>query len=163
MIREQYPYVRGWSNRWFSPKFHGPALRYEIALSILGGDIVWINGPFLPGLINDVGIFKDKGLKDELDENERVEADDGYIGQDPQFVRSRSGPVHPPLFRPMRNTVRARHETVNARIKNFRILCVPFRSSINKHWIAFEAVVVIVQLGLKENPLFTVADIYKDY
>jgi hypothetical protein len=52
-------------------------------------------------LINDLGIFKNNGIKDELDENERVEADDGYIGEDPQFVRSWFGPVHPPLFQPM--------------------------------------------------------------
>jgi hypothetical protein len=73
-------------------------LRYKIALSILGGDIIWINNSFLPGLINDLGIFKNNGIKDELDENERVQADDGYIGEDLQFVRSQSGPVHPTLF-----------------------------------------------------------------
>ena len=163
MIREQYPYQNGWSKRWFTPKHHGPGLRYEVAVSILNGDIVWINGPFLPGLVNDLQIFRDKGLKDMLDENERVEVDDGYSGEDPESCKTRSGPVHPAAFRPIRNTVRARHETVNAHLKNFRILCVPFCSEVEKHWIVFHAVAVIVQLGLKENPLFNVADIYDDY
>ena len=29
-IEEPYPYEREWSRRWFSPKFKGPGLRYEV-------------------------------------------------------------------------------------------------------------------------------------
>jgi hypothetical protein len=52
---------------------------------------------------------------------------------------------------------------VNIYLKNFRVLCVPFCSDVEKHWIVFHVVVVTVQLGLKENPLFNVADMYDDY
>lgn len=41
----------------YSFKFRGPALRYEIAVSLLSNDIVWINGPFCPGDWNDLAIF----------------------------------------------------------------------------------------------------------
>ena len=34
------------SPAWFSHKFHGPGLRYEVGISISSGYIVWINGPF---------------------------------------------------------------------------------------------------------------------
>lgn len=68
------------SKRWYSHKFKGPGLRYEVALSILGGDIVWTNGPFPCGSWPDISIFR-AGLIDELRPMEMVEADKGYRGQ----------------------------------------------------------------------------------
>jgi len=47
----------------YSFKFRGPALRYEVAISLLSNDIVWINGPFLPGDWNDLEIFRLNLLK----------------------------------------------------------------------------------------------------
>ncbi len=38
--KEDFPENR----RWYSHKFNGPGLRYEIALSIKTGDIVWAYG-----------------------------------------------------------------------------------------------------------------------
>lgn len=32
--------------KWFSHNFNGPSVRYEIAVCIQTGWIVWINGPF---------------------------------------------------------------------------------------------------------------------
>ena len=61
----------------FSHKFNGPAVRYEVAISILGGDICWVNGPFRPGANPDAVIFS-SGLRHQLDEGARVEADNGY-------------------------------------------------------------------------------------
>lgn len=66
-------------------KFHthkwkfGSGLRYEAAVCILTGELVWINGPFEPGIWNDVSIFR-SCLLSMLEDGERVEADDGYIG-----------------------------------------------------------------------------------
>lgn len=41
-IYERHPF---WSG-WFSHKFKGPGVRYEVAVCIKTGDVVWINGPF---------------------------------------------------------------------------------------------------------------------
>ena len=54
----------------YSFKFHGPALRYEVAVSLLSNDIVWINGPFCPGDWNDLEIFR-HSLIYQLDAGER--------------------------------------------------------------------------------------------
>ena len=97
MIAEPYPYEKEWSKRWYSPKFKGAGLRYEIGISILGGDIVWVNGPFPCGQYNDLTIFMEYGMKDNLEENERVECDDGYGGADPEFTKSKSGIFYPKL------------------------------------------------------------------
>lgn len=64
--------------RLYSYKFKGPGLRYEVALCIRFSDIVWIAGPYEPLVWNDIMIFRD-GLRDQLDDGERIEADDGYI------------------------------------------------------------------------------------
>ena len=71
---------------WYSHKFKYSAVRYEVGLSILKGDIVWINGPFPAGLYPDINIFREN-LKGALDEDERVVADDGYIGEAPGYVK----------------------------------------------------------------------------
>ena len=86
MIVEPFPYESVWSKRWFSPKFKGPGLRYEVGISILYGDIIWINGPFPCSQWPDIKIFLKGGLKDNLDPGERVEADDGYISADPNIL-----------------------------------------------------------------------------
>ena len=65
--------------KWFSHKFKGPGLRYEVALNIQTGDIVWSHGPFPPGAHMDLAIFL-QGLAHKLEPGERVEADKGYGG-----------------------------------------------------------------------------------
>ena len=73
------------SSGWYSHKSNGPGLRYKIAVSIVGGNICWTNGPFPAGKINDLSIFR-RGLMKRLGPNEFVEADRGYEGQ-PDKVR----------------------------------------------------------------------------
>ena len=62
---------------WYSHKFNGPALRYEMGISIQTGYICWISGPFPAGEFNDLEIFQ-LYLKDLLARHERVEADSIY-------------------------------------------------------------------------------------
>ena len=47
----------GW--KFYSHKFKKSGLRYEVALCIMTGDIVWINGPYEPGIWPDIKIFRD--------------------------------------------------------------------------------------------------------
>ena len=67
-----------WINvNFWSYKFKKCGFRYEVALCIKTGWICWLNGPYAPGIWNDQMIFGD-ALAYELEEGERVEADDGY-------------------------------------------------------------------------------------
>ena len=76
------------------PQIQRAGLRYEVALSILTGSICWItNGPFPCGVANDWQIFKN-GLLLQLDEGERVEADDGYAPGNPEFIKTPSSIYH---------------------------------------------------------------------
>ena len=58
-------------------KFKHAALRYEVAVCIQTGDIVWINGPFRANRWPGVNIFR-RNLKNKLLPGEMVEADQEY-------------------------------------------------------------------------------------
>jgi hypothetical protein len=66
--------------KWYSQKLNGPAVKYEVGVCIKTGFIFWINGPFHGGE-NDGTIFKET-LSGLLAEDEAVEVDSGYVGDD---------------------------------------------------------------------------------
>lgn len=59
---------------WFSHKLKGTGVRYEIALSIETGEIVWAYGPFPRGSYPDIKICKSALAKTQ----EKAIADSGY-------------------------------------------------------------------------------------
>jgi hypothetical protein len=93
-----------------------------------------------------------------LPHGERVEADDGCFGDAPVFVRCpKSIGEHDPTRESMQALVRWRHETVNKRFKQWKILEDVFRGDISKHGYAFRVVAIITQLAIENGePLFSV-------
>ena len=77
---------------FYSHKFKGTGLRYEVGVGIKGGDICWIQGPLPCGLYPDIKIFR-LALIHELDADERIEADLGYRGDAPEYVKV-AGPLY---------------------------------------------------------------------
>ena len=138
---------------WYSYKFKKGAVRYEVALCILTGDIVWINGPYEPGIWNDIEIFRNS-LMSHLGPMERVEADDGYIGEAPRHVkcpRSIAEHADDDTAKEIKQRLRNRQETVNMRFKMWGALAQPFRNEVTKHGGAFRAIAVIVQLSINQG------------
>jgi DDE superfamily endonuclease len=147
------------AKRFFSYKFKKPALSYEVALCIQTGSIVWINGPF-PGTYHDITIFR-TSLLSHLDRGERVEADDGYIGEAPEHVKCPMSFANPLETTKMQQQVRSRQETVNARFKDWGCLQQKFRHDLLKHSNCFRSVAVITQLSIEAGEkLFQV--VYSD-
>ena len=147
--------------RFSSHKYKGKsALRYEVALCILTGDIVWINGPYEAGLWNDLSIFQN-ALQSNLEPHERVEADDGYLGAHPEYIKCPAGIGNLPETEAMQARVRFRQETINKRFKDFGCLNVTWRHDIGLHGYAFRAITVILQLTINTGErLFSVG--YRD-
>lgn len=86
---------------------------------------------------------------------EKVIADQGYRGEqdhvyvDNVFITAEG--------KKQKALVRARHETVNKRFKQFNILSRVFRHDVAKHGPVFMAVAVLSQLAIKMGePLFSV-------
>ena len=142
--------------KFYSYKFKTSGLRYEVALCILTGEIVWINGPFEPGIWNDISIFR-SALLGELEEGERVEADDGYLGEAPRHVKCPRSINKRQDTERMQAIVRRRHETVNRRFKQFGVLRQKYRHDIRDHGDMFRCVAVVTQLSSQNGePLFGV-------
>ena len=98
--------------KWFSNKFNGPGLRYELALSIASGSIVWAQGPFPCGTHSDLQIFR-RESKHYLKSEEFVLAEKRY--RDERCKWSLDG-----VRTKFASLARARHETMNRRLKHFK-------------------------------------------
>jgi len=139
---------------FYSHKFKKAALGYEIGLSIYASKVLWMNGPFLASK-HDITIFCQAGLKNAIPHGKQIIADNGYAGEAAIVSTPNS---HDPLpLREFKRRVRSRHETFNARLKNFKCLAECFRHGTDKHKIVFEAVGVICQYQMENgSPLFDV-------
>jgi DDE superfamily endonuclease len=149
MIQEPLPF----SPKWYSHKFEGPGVRYEIGVGIQTGWIVWVNGPFPCGEWSDLKIAKDDLFK-SLAPNEMVVADGGY--RDGGWHADTPNGLNDYMSR-IKSVARARHETINKRIKQFNVLRSTFRHDLEKHGFCFHAAANITQLIIEhEEPPFQV-------
>ena len=129
-------------------------MRYEIAICITTGHVVWVNGPYPCGAWPDIKIAKDI-LYDMFNENEMALGDSGYKDggfrfKTPSGLNNNESRMH--------SIARARHETCNRRMKQFQCISRKFRHNINKHSICFYAVANLTQLMIENNqPLFEVS------
>ena len=114
------------------------------------GDVVWINGPFPCGDWPDINIFR-SSLISHLEHGERVEADDGYVGDHPLYVKFPAGFANPKSNEFMQTRVRSRQETVNKKFKHFEILKVIFRNDLELHGEAFRAIAVVTQITINQG------------
>jgi hypothetical protein len=139
-IYEQTPFDR----KWWSHKFNGPGLRYEIAICIQTGWIVWVNGPYPPGDWPDLSIARD-GIIDELAPGEKFLADGTYSDSNGYSVTP-SGDNN--LDEKMKQAARCRHEAVNRLFKHWGILERRFRHQVQLHGRVFMAIANLVQASI---------------
>ena len=94
------------------------------------------------------------GLLGVLDSGEKVIADGGYKGEEAIWAKGHSDNRSTSR---MEGVVRARHETVNSRLKNFSVLSSRFRHSLDMHSRCFHACANFLTLVMKnEMPAFEV-------
>ncbi len=143
------------NSNWYSHKYNGPALNYELAIDLNESKLIWINGPYRAG-VPDITVFrKPDGFKEKIPGRTQVIGDRGYRGEPTKI--STPNPHDSEVAGGYKRRARARHESFNQRIKIFKILDSKFRHDIEKHKVAFEAVCVIVQYDMKNgHPLFEI-------
>jgi hypothetical protein len=132
---------------WFSHKFKGPGVRYEIGLCIQTGWIVWKNGPYPCGSYPDLKIARHRVVH-VLAQGEKILADGGYRDGG-LYAETPSG--YNTLGQRMKKVARSRHETVNARIKTFKVLSTAFKNKRENHWMCFHALANMIQLDIEEG------------
>ena len=145
---------RPFNKRWYTKKFHGPGLRYEVGICIQTGWIVWINGPFPCGEWPDVKIALEE-LVYMFEGDERAVADRGYKGY-PMYFDTPWRFLDNWWQKCRKAVVRARHETINRRLKQWDVLRQPFRHHLSLHEICFKAVANIEQFHLEQEPTWQV-------
>lgn len=127
---------------------NGAALRYEVALSIVSGVIVWVARPYPCGRYPNLRIYPEK-LKLRLRPWEKVIADHGF--PDPCDLLH----AYAANFDGYHRAVRARHETVNGRLKRFNVLTDVFCHRRELHSVFVYAVLHVTNLVMTfEEPLF---------
>ena len=94
------------NTKWFSHKFNGAGLRYEIGVAISTGNIVWAQGPFPSGSHPDLKIFR-MAMNQILGRAELVVAGKRY--QDEKCVVEESQQMAKKHIK----KIRARHERDN--------------------------------------------------
>ena len=142
------------SSSWYSHKFKGPGVTYEIGISIWENKLVWVNGPYRAGK-NDIGMFRDvDGLQSKIPENKFALGDSAYKSSNKVIVKNKTDSRELKRFK---NRALARHETFNGRIKCFNCLCNRWHHDLKKHKSVMEAVCILVQYDMENgNPLFEV-------
>ena len=146
---------------YWSHKHGTAAYNYQVALSTTESKILGVHGPYPAGANNDKIMFKESGLQELLvSQNKRAIADGGYEDIEGGGVAVPNRKYHSKLTNQYFRRLRARQETVNARLKNYAILSRTFRHKIDrqrKHKCVFDAVVAIVAVQITtKHPLFSV-------
>lgn len=153
--------------KWFSHKSNGPALTYQVVLALRENTVLQIAGPYLAGE-HDITVFrKPDGILRHIPPGKRIVADRGYNGEEGREVLSVPSHLHDSLIATnFKKRARARQETFNIRLKEFKILAVPFRHlkklpteaeySLEEHKRVFESITIMVQYDLKYRSLFDV-------
>ena len=134
--------------KWYSHKLGKPAVTYEVALHLYKNRVAWVSGPFKAGEA-DITIYRWNGsFKSKLPPGKLVIADKGYTGEDQISTPNQFDSDDVKKFK---ERARARQESFNARIKEFRVLAECFRSRPERHGIVFEAACVIVQFSMENS------------
>jgi len=147
--------------RFCTYKHKKSGLRHEVGLSILTSRIVWTSGTHLPGVYNDIMIFR-KRLIHMLEDGEHVEADNGHVGEAPSKCKiiDKSCPRTRDDNGRIKARVQSRHETINRRLKTHKALNTVFCGSIEGHSTCFRAAAVMIRLAFEsgEQELFDVRE-----
>lgn len=130
---------------YFSHKFKDAGVRYDVALNIATGDIVYWGGGYPAGQYPDLVIAR-MGIIPLLRPGEKIIADKGYADTNyfifPTDLRGDNSLI---------KKVTARHENINARLRCWGFLRNRFRHGVMMHNKYFSAVMEIEQFKLKHG------------
>lgn len=141
-----------------SHKFNHGALKYEVAMSLLESQCVWISGPHEGGK-HDLTIFREGGLKAKIMKWKKAIVDRGYTSkeEDEKFTLAIPRNSDSTKLNEYKGRARLRHESFNGRLKHYSILAETYRHNQEHHGAVFRAVAVTVQYEINLGaPLFDV-------
>jgi len=141
---------------YFTHKHHRCGVKYQIAVAVNSPNIVHISGPHRGG-VGDKTILELSGVLENLKEGKLAVCDKGYIDKKYADKLSWPNPHDAPDLNEYKSRIRMRGETVNGRMKFFKILRECFRHDLEHHRDVYTAVAVMVQYQMDNGaPIFAV-------
>ncbi len=153
------------SSKWYSHKFNGPGVSFEVVTDPVEGKIRWINGPE-PASIHDLTFlrggkkgqtkkWKKSSLYFHLPKFARLIGDSAYEGQLDKVSTTKD--AHKPATKKLFARMKSMQETCFKRFKDFKVLNGSFRHGKNtedklaKIKSSFEAVAVLLQYDFENG------------
>jgi hypothetical protein len=153
------------NRKHYSHKDHHAGLNYEIAISIFESKVVHAKTQSRASC-HDISEFR-KELRGKIPPGKRVIADKAYDAEEDSHILSTNNQFDAESVKEFKRRARARHETFNGIMKEWKCLDTRFRHGRNKHLgcpehqICFDAVLVMCQYLIEDTgphgrPLFDV-------
>lgn len=146
--------------KWYSHKFKGPGVTYEVALHIWKSKIIHISKGIRKASVHDKTMYTEPGgLRSKTREGKMGIADGAYKAGEAEepLPIFRPNSHNRPLARKFSARARARQESHYGRIDNFKCMKETWRHGVDLHCVTFEAINVILQYQYDNgHPLFDV-------
>lgn len=155
------------SSKWFSHKFNGPGVSFEVVNDPIEGKFRWTNGP-KPASTHDMTFLRGgkKGKKKHWDKsslyfvirslkNIKLVGDSAYDGQADVVTTTKD--AHNPETKKLFARMKSMQETCFKRLKDFKVLRESFRhgkgtdDKLEKIKISFEATAVLLQYDFENG------------
>ena len=140
-INESYPFDKN----LYSHKLNGPGIRYDVAICIRTGNIVYWSGGDKAGKYDDLSLAR-RGICRLINPGEKILADKGY--RDARYF------VYPTNIRgdnALLKKISGRHENINARLNCWGVLRNRYRGDLYHHLCLFSAIIEVEQFKLKHG------------
>ena len=137
----------------YSMKSSRHVLKYKMGVHIDTGLFVWLSGPW-PGIMHDLTIIRQSELLDHLEEFEFIMADKAYIGEDKiiTLIRNPGTELDEEINRIIYR-YRIIVENSFGRLKNFQCMKQEWGQDISFHPLVMRALVNILNVELRFQPL----------
>ena len=146
---------------WFSPKHSMHAVKYEVAVSLSTGRIMWIAGG-IPAAYHDSTLIRSSGLLQSIPEGERGIADAGYLGVDSRILTILRTQQEDEvvgftadewLYNRSVASLRIEVERVNGRLKRFQALVFSRIRNRYDHARIFHVLANFVNIWMEVEPM----------
>jgi hypothetical protein len=139
---------------YYSGKKKRHTIKYEVAVHVRTGRIIWISGP-VPGSVHDSTLLQHAGLCSQLLTHELIIGDKGYVGNLRVITPFKSPTTgFEQIFNNYISKLRIIAEHTFQRIKNFHILKTPWNGDVNLHPFIFYTICKIVAIDVIFKPVY---------
>ena len=159
LINEPRDPVLKKNKEWYSHKHHKAGLNYEIAVAMFESKIVHAKSGD-PASTHDMTVFRME-LKQKIPPGKCVVADKSYDARAESNILSTYNQFDTDAVKEFKRRARARHETINSKLKNFKCLDNKFRHGVVRAQQCFDCCIVLLQYAIEDTgphgePLFDV-------